>query len=181
MLASPQLGMTSRSAYVHSEALLEAAYGQTMLVLAAGLIDQQDERQTAESMERWAKAGVGAAYWGIIPGLLNLKSRGILKTPLTLAFFRYLTYSFWDRFSAEVMMTAANVNAPDELISTKLDLLGQFPHLIGFGEDRKLYENWLQGFTDDVWSVRRTLTIVNERIASCNRPSYALNLFPPMD
>ncbi|MBK8793196.1 MAG: hypothetical protein IPN59_08540 [Holophaga sp.] len=42
---------------------------------------------TEASKARWAKGKVGEAYWNIIPGLLNLKQRGILTTPLTLGFF----------------------------------------------------------------------------------------------
>jgi len=176
MLASPQFAQKAHSAYFHSEVLLEAAYGQPMLVLANGLIDQQDEHQTVESMERWAKAGVGAAYWGIIPGLLNLKERGVLKTPLSMAFFRYLTYSFWDRFSVETLTLAVDRNIPDELIETKLQLLGHFTRLLGYGEDRKLYQNWLEGFTDDVRAVRRSTEMIHRRLSALGRPSYAFQL-----
>jgi hypothetical protein len=177
MLTSPQLSMTFHSAFSHSEALLEAAYGQPMLVLAAGLIDPQDEQQTPESIARWTADGVGKAYWGVIPGLLSLKERGVLRTPLTVTFFRYLTYSFWDRFAVEVMSIVAREDISEELIETKLAMLGHFTNLLGYGEDRKLYQNWLEGFIDDVWDVRRAFTLVHKRYASSNRPSYSFNLF----
>jgi Glycosyl transferase family 2 len=176
MLTSPQFTLASRSAYCHSEALLDAAYGKPMLVLAAGLIDPQDETQTAECIERWAQAGMGAAYWGIIPGLLNLKERGVLKTPLTLTFFRYLTYSFWDRFAVEVMSLAAREDVSEELIETKLQLLGHLAQLLGYGEDRKLYQNWLDGFVDNVWDTRRAISLIHRRITSSGRPSYSFTL-----
>ena len=172
MLTSPQFTLPSHSAYSHSEALLDAAYGQPVLLIAAGLIDPQDEEQTAECLERWAQAGMGSAYWGIIPGLLSLKERGVLKAPLTPTFFRYLSYTFWDRFAVETMGMASNLATPDELIETKLRLLGHFSKLLGYGEDRKLYENWLEGFADDVWDVRRALNLVHKRIISSGRPSY---------
>ncbi len=181
MLASPQFAMSSHSAYFHSEILLEAAYGQPMLILARGLIDQQDEKQTAECMERWAKAGVGAAYWGIIPGLLNMKERGVLTAPLTIAFFRYLTYSFWDRFSVETMTLAVNRDTPEEIIATKLQLLGHFTNLLGYGEDRKLYQNWLEGFTDDIHEVRESTNMIFRRLESLGRPSYSFELLSSRD
>ncbi len=176
MLTSPQLAMPFHSAFSHSEALLEAAYGQPMLVLAAGLIDPQDAEQTPESLARWAADGAGPAYWGVIPGLLSLKERGVLKTPLTLTFFRYLTYSFWDRFAVELMTLAGRGDVSEEMIEIKLAMLGHFTKLLGYGEDRKLYQNWLDGFTDDVWDVRRTLGLIQKRIASSGRPSYSFNL-----
>ncbi len=177
MLASPQFAMLPGSSYSHAEALLEAAYGQCMLVMGAGLIDPQDDTQTPECIERWAKAGVGRGYWGVIPGLLNLKARGVMKTPLTVTFFRYLTYSFWDRFAVEVMSIVLRPDVSDDLIETKLAMLDHFASLLGYGEDRKLYETWLEGFTDDVWDIRRAMNLLQKRITSSNRPSYSINLF----
>ncbi|MFZ1614934.1 MAG: glycosyltransferase, partial [Holophaga sp.] len=77
MMASAQWKLARPSAFVHAEALLEAAYGRTMLILSKGYIDPQDAEQTEASKERWAKGKVGEAYWNIIPGLLNLKQRGV--------------------------------------------------------------------------------------------------------
>ncbi len=179
MMASPQWEMTAPSAFAHSEALFEAAYGRTMLILTAGFIDPQDSEQTDESLERWAKANVGEGYWRIIPGLLNLRQRGIITTPLTLGFFRYLTYSFWDRFAIELMSLASRPGTVEETLQNKLRLLSFFPVLLGYGEDRKLFENWLEGIRDDVYEVRRAFQVVQKRIESAYVPSYAFSLLPP--
>lgn len=179
MTRSPQLDMEIPSAFAHSEALLEAGYGRTMLVLAAGLVDLQEKEQTPECMKRWAEGGVGERYWNIIPGLLNLKQRGVLTTPLTVGFFRYHTYSFWDRFSVELMSLAYSAEASGEFLESKLRLLVFFGALLGYGEDRKLYESWLEGFTDDVWEVRRALQLIERRINSAQKPSYKFNILPP--
>ncbi len=182
MWSSPHCEITLPSAYWHSEAVFEAAYGQTMLILATGLIDPQDVEQTKESMERWAIGDPNQlGYWLIIPGLMSLKERGVIKTPLTLAFFRYLTYSFWDRFTVQVMSQASSSKKTEEYIENKLDLLNQLALLLGHGEERKLYENWLQGFRDDVASVRRALRLIENRIANASRPSYSWTLLPPYE
>jgi hypothetical protein len=178
-VASEQLRDDSNSAFSHSEALFEATYGRTMLLVAAGLIDPQDVEQTPESIERWALGSVGNRYWYIIHGLMNLKQRGVIKTPLTLGFFRYHSYSFWDRFAAEVMTLASVPKTPDELLETKLQLLSAFAALLGHGEDCKLYENWFEAFQDDVRDVRRSIRLIHKRIEQSNRPSYAFNLLPP--
>lgn len=179
MLVSPQLEIKPPSAYCHSEALLEAAYGKNMLIIAAGLIDPQDKEQTPECIERWAKANTGEAYWRIITGLLNLRQRGVLRKPLTLGFFRYLTYSFWDRFAVEVMTLASNSETSDELLEIKLSLLGYFTILLGYGEDRKLFGKWLHGFKDEVHEVRRVLRLIRDRIESFEQSAYTWSLIPP--
>jgi len=178
MMISPQWEVQAPSAFIQSEVLLEAAYGRTMLILTAGLIDPQDECQTPETLERWAKGNAGEKYWRIIPGLLNLKKRGVLRSPLTLGFFRYLTYSFWDRFAIEVMSLASISGTPDEVLEDKLRLLGFFGVLLGYGEDRKLYENWVEGFREDVWEVRRAVRRIHKRIENSQRPSYSFSLLP---
>jgi hypothetical protein len=181
MWASPHCQVQPASAFWHSEVLLEAAYGRTMLILAAGLIDPQDGEQTAESLERWEIAGgAGKTYWRIIPGLLSLQDRGVLQTPLTLGFFRYLTYSFWDRFAVQVMQQAASLDTTDEFLEAKLFLLSNFARLLGHGGERKLFEVWLQGFRDDVAIVRRALRLMESRIDMANRPSYSWTLLPPI-
>ena len=180
MWASPHCEIAPASAYWHSEAVFEAAYGRTMLILATGLIEPQDQEQTPESIQRWSiGGGAGTTYWRIIPGLLSLKDRGVISTPLTLTFFRYLTYSFWDRFAVQVMSQATSSKTTDEYLEGKLEQLSQFALLLGHGEDRKLYENWLYGFRDDIAQIRRALLLIDNRIAMANRPSYTWTLLPP--
>lgn len=176
---SPHCDIQPRSAYWHAEALLEAAYGRTMLILAEGLIDTQDEEQTAASKERWAQAGVGKAYWYVISGLNSLKDRGILTKPLTLGFFRYLTYSFWDRFAVEVLNLAASPQTADEVIDIRLSMLGYLAELLGYGEERKLYRNWLEGFREDVHTIRRTRQILDQRLESHLQASHPWTVLSP--
>lgn len=178
MLASPQWTVPAPSAYCHSEALLEAGYGQTMLILGAGLIDAQDLEQTRETVDRWKKGKVAQGYWLVIPGLMNLQERGVLKVPLTLAFFRYLTYSFWDRFAIEVMGLSVNLAQPEDYVEAKLDLLGYFSTLLGYREDRKLFTAWMVSLAKEVREIRRALQQREERIQQALAPSFAGTLLP---
>lgn len=176
VVASPQLSLPAPSSYCHAEAILEAAYGQTMLVLAAGLIDPQDEVQTAECIQRWARADVGEGYWRVIPGLLNLRQRGVLQAPLTLRFFRYLTYSFWDRFASELSLLATDATVPEERIEGKLRLLGLIGVLLGDGAERKLYDTWLEAFAHGLRELRRSVRQIQAGLDSAQRPSYPFQL-----
>ena len=176
MLSSPHSEMQPPSSYWHAEALLEAGYGHSMLILTEGLIVTQDERQTPECVERWAKTNVGPRYWHIIPGLSSLKERGVITKPLTLGFFRYLTYSFWDRFALELLQRACSSKTPAEVIETHLSMLGYMGDLLGYREDAKLYKTWLDGFRSDLQAVRRTHELVLQRMESYQQPSYSFSL-----
>ncbi len=168
---------TKHSAFWHSELLLEVAYGRTMLVLASGLIDCQDAEQTPATIERWSLGeGANKAYWRIIPGLMSLKQRGVLTTPISLRFFRYLTYSFWDRFAAELIQQACSPQTTDEFLEAKAFLLKSITHLLGHGEERKLYESWLHDFLQDVGRVRHTLQMVKDRVERAEQAAYPLQL-----
>lgn len=179
ILRSPHDQVRPISAFWHAEVLLEAAYGRDMLILAEGLIEPQDEEQTAESQERWAQAKVGQTYWYVISALNGLKDRGVLSKPLTLGFFRYLTYSFWDRFAVEVLHLATSPETPEEVIDIRLGLLGYLAELLGQGEDRKLYRNWLEGFRDDIQAIRQFHRQVAKRLEGHQQPSYSMSLLPP--
>ncbi len=179
MWASPHSEIQPPSSYYHSELLLEAGYGRTMLILATGLIEPQDAVQTAESVGRWALADVSNGYWRIIPGLLSLRERGVLTAPLTLNFFRYLTYSFWDRFAAELMDRASRRETTEEYLASRLELLNLLALLLGHSVERKLFENWLHGLREDVSRIRQALQLVSNRIEDANRPSYPFRLLPP--
>lgn len=177
--ASPHCAIKPQSAFWHAEVLLEAAYGRNMLILTEGLIDPQDAEQTEESRERWAQAKVGQGYWYVISGLNSLKDRGVLTKRLTLGFFRYLTYSFWDRFAVEVLQMAASPEVSDEVIDIRLSMLSYLADLLGYGGDSKLYRNWLEGFQEDVHAIRRARQLLDKRMGSHQQPSYSWTVLSP--
>ena len=177
-LASKHWSGVATSAFMHSEILLEVAYGQTVLILGAGLIDNQDEKQTAETVQRWANCQVGARYWMCIVNLMKLKAKGALPTPLTLGFFRYHRYSLWDRFSRETLEAATDITIKDELIEGQLALLIRIGDLLGYGEDQKLYQDWVSYLSEEIWDVRRGLRKIAARVIRCNNPSFSNDLLP---
>ena len=181
VLDSPHGNIRPPSAYWHAEVLFEATYGMNMLILSEGLIDPQDEEQTAESSERWAKAKVAQAYWYIIHGLNSLKDRGIITKPLSLRFFRYLTYSFWDRFAVEVITMASSAGVSLEAIELRLGMLRYLGNLLGHGEERKLYSQWLEGLEEEVNELLRLHQRAQKRIEAYEQSSYPFSLLPPLE
>jgi glycosyltransferase involved in cell wall biosynthesis len=179
MLACPHWQTDAISSFIHAEVLLQVGYGKTIIVMASGMIDPQDEVQTAQTTERWTASNAGARYWWTIPNLLKFKMDGLLTEPLTLGFFRYHTYSLWDRFAVEVMTAAADGRVSDEYFDLKLSFLARFQDLLGFREDRKLYGDWVACFADEVAEVRRAIRKLQARIDRSNSPSYSFDLLPP--
>jgi glycosyltransferase involved in cell wall biosynthesis len=178
-VGTPSFGPDYRNAaFSHSEGFLEAAYGRRMLVMGAGLIDTQDAEATPECIARWASGSVNERYWDIIPGLKEMVARGVITKPLSQGFFRYHTYTFWDRFAIEVMNSAALAATPEEVIERKLLMLGEIADLLGFSEDRKLYTNWLEGFRDDVRDVRRVVQMIGRRIQQSAKESFNVSVLP---
>ena len=177
--ASPHRDIRPVSSFWHAEVLLEAAYGRNMLILSEGLIDPQDEEQTEESKQRWALSNVGQGYWYIISGLSSLKARRILTKPLTLAFFRYLDFTFWDRFAMEVLNMASSAGTSEEALDLRLGLLLGLADLLGHSGDRKLYQDWVQGIRNETKTFRLAYQILEKRIEGHLQPSYTWTLLPP--
>jgi len=89
----------AESAYSHSAALLELASSDDALFLDVDWVDTQDDQQTTESIQRWAEANVGERYFYVVDGVLSQFERGILTKKLKPVFYRYHTYSLWDRYA----------------------------------------------------------------------------------
>jgi glycosyltransferase involved in cell wall biosynthesis len=178
-LETPQFQVGYRnSAFSHSEGFLEAAYGRPMVLIGAGLIEPQDKEQTQECIQRWQDGDVAERYWMIIDGIKEMKDRGVITKPLAQSFFRYHTYTYWDRFAIDVLTQAGSVSTAEETVERKLEKLGMFAELLGFAEDRKLYRNWYEGFRDDVRDLRRTLHMYNRRLQQSARESFNVPILP---
>ena len=177
MLASQQWDLPTPSALRAAEALLEAGYGRPLLVLGAGLVDTQ-EAEPATGVPRALLEGEDGD-WGFIPGLLALQARGILQKPLWTSFFRCGTGTFRDRFSAELLSLADREGVPDEVIADKLKLLGRLGLLLGRPEDRKLFEDWREGFRRDVVATREASRQRQARRRAAERPPESPLLLPP--
>lgn len=97
-----------QSAYGHSAALLELGVDHDALFIDSRWVETQDDRQTEESIKRWAAMNVGERYFYVVDGVLSQFERGIIGRKLHPTFYRYHTYSLWDRYAAFLIGRALN-------------------------------------------------------------------------
>lgn len=88
----------SKTAFVHSCALLERLRNSHMQFVDIPLIDVQDEKQTTETLERWKANNIPARYMYLSQAVEAMFEAGILTQKLPEKFFRYIGYHIWDRF-----------------------------------------------------------------------------------
>lgn len=85
------------SAYPHAAGILKKAYAENAIFLDLPLVEPQDETQTKESMARWRDENIGERYLYLIDDLREIREETDIPK-FSKTFFRYLTYSLWDRF-----------------------------------------------------------------------------------
>ena len=111
---APVMQRFPKSAYAHSGAFLELAADQQALFVDMPWVDTQDNYQTEESIKRWTAENMGERYFYVVDGIISQFERGVLTGKLKPAFWRYHTYSLWDRYAAFLIGRAVNTGMLDE-------------------------------------------------------------------
>ena len=96
--ATPRWKEYSKSAFVHSCAILEEFKDDQAVFLDLPLIATQSLNQTDETVKRWIDAHIPERYLYVSTALERMFDDGILTKKLPAKFFRYLNYHLWDRF-----------------------------------------------------------------------------------
>ena len=107
------------SAYPHSAAIMRHCANKKAIFIDVGLAAAQDEQMTQDSVNRWASENMGERYLFVVDDLLRLKSDGVIEQRCSKIFFRYLTYSFWDRYSSFLLSQLINETDRKRLLSSK--------------------------------------------------------------
>lgn len=100
--------LNSQSAYAHSSGLFYAAYDKKSAFIDSDYVEPQDQVQSEESIKRWELENIGERYFYIVDDLIKMKDCAKLKNTLNPIFFRYLTYSLWDRYLQYIMARVIN-------------------------------------------------------------------------
>jgi glycosyltransferase involved in cell wall biosynthesis len=127
------------SAFTHSAALLEACINDDALFVDIPLIEPQDLEQDELSIKRWEKDNAGLRYYFVIDDLLDLKERDIIKNNLSPTFFRYLNFSIWDRFLADIIASVINIGFINDIARENLQRIKKISTLIGNPYDKKIF------------------------------------------
>ena len=130
------------SIYRHSAGLLRVCNQDYALFVDKPWVEPQDEQQTEESIARWAESYHGDRYFYVIDDLLAMYNEGILKKKCRLNFFRYLNYSFWDRYATFLIQQLVQKGCLSELNKKHLNSLHTISELLENPRENKIFLQW---------------------------------------
>ena len=130
------------SAYPHSAGFLRVCGNDNALFVDEPWIEPQDEQQTEESIARWAESFHADRYFYVIDDLLAMYNEGILKKKCRLNFFRYLNYSFWDRYATFLIQQLIQNGLLSELNKEHLNSLHKISELLENPRENKMFLQW---------------------------------------
>lgn len=136
----------SQSAYAHSAAILAVCSEDDALFLDTKWVDPQDEQQTDESIARWQRDNMAEKYFYVIDDLLDLYEKKILKKLCTSIFFRYLTYSLWDRYAINIISAIFKSGDISQNSKSHLERMQKISLMLASQADKKSYSLWYLGF-----------------------------------
>lgn len=153
----------SESAYAHSAALLEVCHQYNALFIDAAWVEPQDERQTQESIERWQKDNMGERYFYVVDDLVSLYERKVLTKKCSTIFFRYLTYSFWDRYICYLIGDAANSKQISQRALEHWNRVLKTADMLEDPAQQKIYRICVKSVFSEVEGYMKQLNEVNQK------------------
>jgi glycosyltransferase involved in cell wall biosynthesis len=149
-ITKPVLNFTSNddflkyrvSAYPHSASLLNHCANDKALFVDEPWVEPQEEQQSEESIARWAESFHGDRYFFVIDDLLAMYDEGLLKKKCRLNFFRYLNYSFWDRYATFLIQQLVHNGFLSELNKEHLNSLHKLSELLENPRENKMFLQW---------------------------------------
>ena len=171
------------SAFAHSSALLEACIGDQACVVDVPWVEPQDAEQTPESIARWQEGGVSERYFFVIDDLLDMQSRGVLPAKLTRTFFRYLTYSLWDRYAGTLIAAAIRARTVTAGDQAHWDRIARIAELLADPAESKTYTLWVSAtrllveqFATQAAVLAATEAGLRGQLIGADAPSYDFKL-----
>lgn len=134
------------SAYFQSSLIFKSCHDRTALLVDIPLIEPQDTEQTVESMQRWQLTHEGERYFFVVDDFLQMRDEGILKKGVRAMFFRYLTYSLFDRYTSFLIGKVINNGALSARDKEHLVRMKNLTTLLSEPAEAKLYLQWFQEF-----------------------------------
>lgn len=152
------------SAYHQSALLFNACFNRTALLVDIPLVEPQDAEQTVESMQRWQVTHEGERYFFVVDDFLKMRDEGILKKGVKAVFFRYLTYSLFDRYTSFLIGKVINDGALSARDKEHLGRMRNLTTLFSEPAEAKLYLQWFQEFENALLDYEYEISsMVNKR------------------
>lgn len=156
-------GLASRypnSAYGHSAVFLELCASKSALFVDVAWVDTQDEVQTEESIQRWALENMGERYFYVVDGILLQFEEGIIQQRLKPAFYRYHTYSLWDRYANFLVVRALNTGKLTAEDLQHWDRIRKIADTLDDPVFAKLYLSWHSSLSSQIRDILKYQTLL---------------------
>ena len=135
-------------------------------------VETQDETQTEESIKRWAAENMGERYFYVVDCVLSQFEQGILKHKLKPVFYRYHTYSLWDRYASFLVAKALNTGELTEVDVAHWERIRKIADTLSDPVFAKLYLAWhgsLSKQIRDVLKMQRVLMEAKQELVNYHR------------
>jgi glycosyltransferase involved in cell wall biosynthesis len=140
----------SQSAYTHSAIFLESCCNDMAIFIDTEWVEPQDEAQTEESKQRWIHDNMIERYFYVVDDLIALYEKGVLKRKCTPVFFRYLTYSFWDRYLGYLIAEALNTHQISDKAEDHWNRVLKIADMLEEPAQQKIHRDWVKAKFRDV-------------------------------
>lgn len=175
----------TQSAYWHSSTLLEVCAQNTSMFIDRPTVEPQDESQTQDSVQRWMKDNWVERYFYIIDDLKVLMDEKKIPDQLPPVFFRYLTYSLWDRYAAYLLADVLNTGGISEKNKGHWSRIEGIYKMIGDPVFKKQFGLWLSNLFGRVQEYvdlnTKTKYLKTKLIAEYNNQNSAVYEFSNID
>jgi glycosyltransferase involved in cell wall biosynthesis len=138
------------SSYPHSASFLEECINDDALFIDMPWVEPQDIEQTSESIDRWAETHEGERYLFVVDDIVKLYEKGIIKQKLSPVFFRYLTYSFWDRYAVFLLELTINTGKISERYKEHWLRVRKMAEFFDHERDKKIFIQWYSALNNHI-------------------------------
>ncbi len=173
----------AESAYGQSAAFLELCHRQDALFVDAKWVDTQDDTQTPESIKRWAEVNMAERYFFVVDGILSQFERGVLKGKLKPVFYRYHTYSLWDRYASFLIGRAIQTGSLTETDLAHWDRIRKIADTLDDPVFCNLYTVWHASLSKqirDILKMQKVLVEAKNELVGYHR-RINLGYYPPQE
>lgn len=138
------------SAYGHSASFLEECINDEAIFIDMPWIEPQDIEQTPESIARWEEVNTAESYFFVVDDIINLYEKGLIKQKLSPVFFRYLSYSFWDRYASFLIASTMQEGKISERNKEHWLRVRKMAELFELERDKKLFIQWHNALNNQI-------------------------------
>jgi len=166
---SPEEFLTHKvSAFGHSASFLEACINDEAVFIDMPWVDPQDIEQTPESIARWEEINTAELYFFVVDDIINLYEKGLIKQKLSPVFFRYLSYSFWDRYASFLISSTIQAGKISERNKEHWLRLRKMAELFELDRDKKIFIQWHNALNNQVINYEK----LHEEIAELEKKVF---------